>query len=138
MANRAPAGLIPAPSPRELRTFALTVGGVVVLFGALLAWRGRPSVGAVVAGVGAALLAAGVVVPGRLGPGYRAWMAFALALSRITTPVLMGVIYFGILTPIGLAMRLFGRRALARRRGATTHWVDRPAGARRSDLRRQF
>jgi hypothetical protein len=50
----------------------------------------------------------------------------------------MGVVYFGVLTPLALAARLAGRRALGVPPGAGTAWVDRPPGARRSDLRRQF
>ena len=138
MADRVPARLTAVQTPRELRSFALSVGGVFVALALVLYWRGRPAVAGVLGVVGVALLAAGVVVPGRLGPVYRAWMALALAISKVTTPVLMGVIYFGVLTPIGLVLRLLGRRPLARRRGAGTYWVDRPAGARRSDLRRQF
>ena len=40
--------------------------------------------------------------------------------------------------PGSLAMRLVGRRPLARPRNAVTYWVERPPSARRSDLRRQF
>jgi hypothetical protein len=109
-----------------------------VLFGTVLAWRGRQSAGGAVAALGALLLVAGAVIPGRLAPVYRTWMALALAISRVTTPILMGIVYFGVLTPIGLVMRLAGRRVLTRPTGAATYWVDRPAAARRSDLRRQF
>jgi saxitoxin biosynthesis operon SxtJ-like protein len=94
--------------------------------------------GAVLVGLGIALVVAGAVAPGRLRPVYGAWMAMALAISKVTTPVLMGIVYFGMLTPIGLVMRLVGRRVLGRPAGAATYWVDRPAAARRSDLRRQF
>ena len=138
VADRVPARLTAPPAPRELRAFAWTVGGGFVVLGLLLWWRGRTSPGVIVATLGVLLVLAGALAPGRLGPVSRAWMALALAISKITTPLLMGIIYFGVLTPTGLVMRLFGRRVLARPRGAATYWVDRPAGARRSDLRRQF
>jgi hypothetical protein len=141
MAGGAPARLTAgrdAPTPSDLRTFALSVGGVFVAIGALLYWRGRSVAGAVLVGVGGALVSGGLIAPAHLGPVYRAWMALALAVSRVTTPVFMGVVYFGVVTPIALVMRLFGRRVLARPRGAPTYWIDRPAEARRSDLRRQF
>ncbi len=125
-------------TPSELRSFALSVGGVLVALGALAYWRGRPMAGVVLGGLGIALALAGLLVPARIGPVYRAWMGVALAISKVTTPVFMGVVYFGVLTPIGLVMRLFGRRPLTRPRDVATYWVDRPAGARRSDLRRQF
>jgi hypothetical protein len=138
VAHRVSARLTARPAPRELRAFSLAVGSVFALIGALLAWRGRTSIGGIAAGLGALLVLAGAVAPGRLGPVHRAWIALALAISKVTTPLLMGIVYFGVLTPTGLVMRLFGRRVLVRPRSAATYWVDRPAGARRSDLRRQF
>ena len=126
------------PTPRELRSFALAVGGALLAVGGILAVRGRATAAAGLAALGAALVAGGLVAPARLGPVHRAWMAFALAISGVTTPVFMGIVYFGVLTPIALTMRLVGRRPLVRRPGAPTYWVERPAGARRSDLRRQF
>ena len=125
-------------SPRELRSFALSVGGLLLALGVVAYWRGRTVTGATVAVFGGALVAAGLLAPARLGPIHRAWMSMALAISKVTTPVLMGVIYFGLFTPLGLVLRLAGHRPLARRRGAATYWSDRPPGARRSDLRRQF
>ena len=127
----------PATSPRELRRFALTVGGAFLLLGALLLWRGRAA-GWVVAAAGAALVVAGLAIPACLGPLQRGWMRLALAISRVTTPLFMGIVYFLVLTPIGIILRLLGRRLLGHPRGAATFWADRPPGERRSDLERQF
>lgn len=126
------------PSRDQLRAFAWTVGTAFVLLGALLAWRGRLVPAAVSAGAGLLLALAGLVVPRRLAPVHRAWMALAVAMSRVTTPLLMSVVYFAVLTPIALVRRLLGRNALVRPRGAPTHWIPRPPSERRSDLRRQF
>ena len=138
MADAVSARLTAHASRRELRSFALSVGGAFLALAALLSWRGRPNAALVLVVAGAILVAVGVAAPTRLGPVYRAWMTLALAMSRVTTPILMGLVYFGVLTPTGLVMRLFGRRPLPGARPAATVWVDRPAGARRSDLRRQF
>ncbi len=127
-----------SPAPRDLRRFALTLGAAFVVLAGVAWWRGRVGTAAVLGALGGALVVSGLLVQGRLGPVYRGWMALALAISRVTTPVFMGLLYFGIFTPLGVAMRLLGRRPLVRRREASTFWVDRPAGARRSDLRRQF
>lgn len=126
------------PTPRDLRHFALSVGAVLVGLGALGYWRGRTVSAVVFGALGVALVAAGLVAPARLRPVYRAWMSVALAMSKVTTPLFMTVVYIAVLTPLGLAMRLARRRPLARTREAATYWVDRPPGARRSDLRRQF
>jgi hypothetical protein len=77
-------------------------------------------------------------MPARLGGVHGAWMRMAERMSRVTTPILMGVIWFGILTPLGLVRRLLGRGRLGVPREASTGWVARPPGERRSDLTRQF
>lgn len=87
--------------------------------------------------VGGGLLLGGIAVPDLLGPVYRAWMGLAKVLSKFTTPIVMGVIYFVVLTPVGLIARAFGHRALRRPRTGS-YWVDRPAGTRQGDMSRQF
>jgi uncharacterized membrane protein YhhN len=94
--------------------------------------------GSVAGVVGTGLVVAGLAVPTWLGPVYRGWMAFALAISKVTTPILMGAIYFLVLTPTGLLARLFGHRPLSRPRGTATYWQSRPAGSRRGDMDHQF
>jgi hypothetical protein len=130
---------IPARLSRaEGRRFGLLVGGAFLVLGTLVRWRGHPTGAAVLWSIGGLLAAGGLVVPGSMGPVYRAWMRLALALSKITTPIFMGLIYFGLFTPLGFFRRLIGRNALVRPRG-DSFWVDRvdPA-SRRSDLQRQF
>ena len=80
--------------------------------------------------LGVALLLGGLVAPSRLGPVFRAWMGFAHRLSRITTPVFLGVVFFVVLAPVGALMRLFRRRPLVRSRAAPTFWIARVAGTR--------
>jgi hypothetical protein len=101
------------------------VGLAFLAIAAFAWWRGR--IGAVpwLGGIGALLLAAGLVIPGLLGPVYRAWMGLAHLLSRVTTPILMAIIYFAVITPIGLLLRVLGRDPLA----GGGRWMPRPAGA---------
>ena len=126
------------PGPRDLRRFALTVGTAFLALAVASYLRGHRAAPAVLGAGGAALLLGGLLVPGRLGGVYRGWMRLALAISRVTTPLFMGIVYFAILTPLALVRRRGGRGRLGVAPGARTGWVDRPAGARRSDLRRQF
>jgi hypothetical protein len=79
---------------------------------------------------------AGLVAPGSLGPVYRGWMRFGLALSRFTTPIFLGIMYFLVFLPFGLVMRRF-RQPLVRPVG-DSYWVARPESGRRSNLQRQF
>lgn len=135
MAARVPARL----SAAEGRRFGLTVGIAFAVLGGLAWWRGRLLVAGVAGGVGLALVIAALVVPARLGPIQRAWMGLAAAMSRITTPVFMGVVYFVVVTPIGLLRRLAGKNSLLRPRTAKSFWVSRADDAeRRAGMERQF
>jgi hypothetical protein len=133
------ASAIPARlSPREGRKFGLTVGAAFLTLATVLWWRERS--GAPVFGtIGILLILAGVLIPSHLGPLQRAWMGLAHLISRVTTPVFMGVVYFGVLTPIALLRRAFGRNSLVARDHGGSYWVTRDPGDRaRSDMERQF
>jgi hypothetical protein len=123
-------------SPAEGRKFALTVGAAFVALAGFTWWRGHERFATVAGALGAAFLLAGLVAPGQLGLIYRGWMAFGLALSKITTPIFMGIVYFVVITPIGIFRRVIGRNALIAR-GTTTVWATRDLQAS-SDLNRQF
>ncbi|MEX2529292.1 MAG: SxtJ family membrane protein [Gemmatimonadota bacterium] len=127
-------------SPEEGRKFGLSVGlAFLILGGILWLWRGHVIVPAVFASLGGPLILAGLVIPGKLGPVYRAWMGFALILSKITTPIFMGITFFLVIGPVALIMRLSGRNPVVRKESDGSFWVSRPEGPkRRSDLRRQF
>lgn len=134
MARRASAGL----TASEGRRFAFTVGSAFFALAALVWWRGRVTSAAALGTIGGVLVVLGIVVPTHLGPVQRGWMGLATALSKITTPVFMGVIFFGIITPMGWLLRLFGKAPLAKIRSGETAWHARAEGGRRSKLERQF
>jgi hypothetical protein len=126
-------------SPAEGRRFAFTVGAAFLAL-SLVAWfRHHPAAVAVLGSVGLVLCAAGLIAPGSLTPVYRAWMGMARALSRVTTPIFMGVIYFIVFAPMGLARRIAGCNALVRRAGIDGYWIRRTGQTgSRSNLDRQF
>jgi hypothetical protein len=127
-------------SPEEGRKFGLSVGLAFLLIGGIIwFWRGHVTVPLVFAALGGPLLLAGLIIPGKLGPVYRAWMGFALLLSKITTPIFMGITFFLVIGPVALVMRLMGKNPMVRKEEHGTFWVPRPDGpGRRSDLKRQF
>jgi len=134
MAARVSAGL----TTRELRKFAFTVGVAFVVFAGISLLRGHTAAPRVLAAVGGVLVVAGLTIPSRLGPLYRAWMRLGELLSKVTTPLFMGVVYFVVLTPVGLLKRAFGSSSLVRS-GGTSYWVERgPGPARRGNLERQY
>ncbi len=122
----------------EGRKFGLLVGGAFVLL-ALLLWRRTHVTAAwVAAGLGVSLLVTGLLVPTRLGPVYRAWMGLATVISKVTTPVFMGVMFYLVLTPAGFIARLVGHRPMSRVADGNTYWQSRPVGERQGNMDHQF
>jgi hypothetical protein len=138
MAERIPARLTPA----EGRRFAFTVGTAFLALGGIAWWRGHVRVAMALAALGTVLLLAGLILPGHLSPVNRAWMGLALLISKVTTPLFMGIVYFLVITPIAYLRRTLGGNPLAHAAasgdGGRTVWQSRAADSRRSDLTRQF
>ena len=76
-----------------------------------------------------------------LHPLSRVWLALGRLLHKIVSPVVMGAIFFLVVTPIGWIQRMIGRDILSlrRNRGAATYWVARDAQPPANDaMKRQF
>jgi hypothetical protein len=135
MATGVPARLTAA----EGRKFGLTVGLAFTAIGLLLYWRGKTTKAAVVLSLGGLLIAAALVVPQQLGPVERAWMALAHAISKVTTPIFMAVVFFLVMTPIGWNRRMMGSPIIpARVRGASRWEPHTPAADPGERMERQF
>ena len=133
MAARVPARLTAA----EGRRFGFTVGGAFLVFAGVAWWRGHPLTTTVLVSLGGGLALAGLVVPTLLGPVERAWMALAHAISKVTTPIVMGVMYLLVLTPVGLLRRLAGN-PMVHTPANDSYWKPRSEGHRAGNLKRQF
>ena len=121
MATGIPARL----TAREGRKFAFTVGAACVVLAGLAVWRHKQLTATILESLGGALILAGVVIPTRMGPVQRGWMGLAHAISKVTTPLFLAVIYFVVIAPAGFVLRLFGRKPLSPSRDAPTYWVTR-------------
>ncbi len=135
MARRVPTGL----EAREGRKFGLTVGTALLVFGGIAIWRDRVLTAQILGGMGALLILGAAVLPAKLKPVERAWLAMALQMSRVMTPIVMGVVYFLVLTPIALLIRSLRGNPLVHRKNGTGYWLRKGEGPdAKSDLRRQF
>jgi saxitoxin biosynthesis operon SxtJ-like protein len=120
---------------RAEREFGLIVGGIFVLLSGWWIYRGKfHSVSQVTLPLGAVLVLLGIVLPRALVWPNKAWMALAEALSFVSTRIILAVVFFGIMTPIGFVKRLFGWDPLSRRAPASeSYW--RPYSDRQRDPR---
>jgi hypothetical protein len=122
------------------RGFGIVFAAVFVVLGGWPVLDGRgPTLWALAIAAAFALLA--VVRPALLAPLNRIWTRFGLLLHRVVNPLVMAVLYFGVITPVALIMRATGRDPLNRRfdPGAASYWVNRePPGPASETMRNQF
>ncbi|MGH8742505.1 MAG: SxtJ family membrane protein, partial [Burkholderiales bacterium] len=89
----------------------------------------------------AALLALALAAPRLLARPNRLWMRLGLLLGNLVSPVALALLYYGVLAPLGVAMRLSGKDALRLKldRGADSYWLERkPPGPPPDSLNNQF
>jgi len=93
-------------------------------------------------GLGAALafVAAAILAPERLRLLNRLWFKLGGALHKITNPIIMGVLFFGVILPIAMLFRLRGADPLKLSfdKNATSYWITRDAPDAASDMGKQF
>ncbi len=120
------AGISAGLSAKELRRFGVTVGIPLALLAGVGVWRGHTILPAVLGGAALALGVLALLAPRLLRPVHKLWMKIADALAWFNTRVLLGVIYFLVMTPTGIVMRLLGRDPLDRRlKDRPSYWVVR-------------
>ncbi len=117
---------------RELRSFGHVVGGVFFALGVFFLWKGKAHAPYFL-WPGAALAILGFVAPRALRPVQKAWMALALAMGWVMTRVLLGALFYLILTPIGLITRMTGKDFMGTKGSPPSYWTPRPS---RADMKR--
>ena len=121
--------------------FGLLFTGVFALAFAYSVFRGAHPLLAIVwliAALGAGLTT--WLAPSRLTPLNRAWMKLGEWMGRIVSPIVLGLVFFGLITPAGFISRLLGRDELRlKRRAVATYWIRRdPPGPDGASFRQQF
>ena len=127
------------PSTKDLRQFGLLIGGVFAVIGLWpIVFRSEsPRLWAMI--LGGLLIIWGVIVPQSLKQVHKGWMKVGHVLGTINTKIILGIIYYLLITPMGLVMRLMGKdpmhRALAQ--GTDIYRIVR-APRPRHHMRNQF
>ncbi len=135
MARRVSTGL----EAKEGRKFGLMVGTAFLVFGGIALWRGRVLLVQVLWGLGGVLILGAALLPAKLKPVERAWMAMALKISKVMTPIVMGIVYFLVLTPIAVLVRGLKGNPLVHGAIGKGYWFTKGVGqVAKSDMRRQF
>jgi len=113
-------------TPRELRRFGFTVGGVFGVLAAISWWRGHVIPPAIMGALAVLLIAPALVFPGGLRPVERRWMEFAGVLGHVNSRIILTILYYGLVTPLGVVRRSI-RDPLDRRLrdGRSSDWIRR-------------
>ena len=123
------------------RKFGITVGGAFAVIALISLWRGHSTAPKILGAIAAFLIVGSLVAPRSLEPVEKFWMRLAHAISRITTPIFMAIVYFVVLTPIGILRRTFGSNPMVHEPGSGSYWKLRPAKdpeKQRLGMERQF
>ncbi|MHC4596363.1 MAG: SxtJ family membrane protein [Planctomycetota bacterium] len=112
-----------ASGKSELRKFGITVGTFLGLLGGLFLWREKEYYFYFLI-FSAALLFLGTVAPILLRPIHKVWMILAVLLGWVMTRIILSVLFYLVVTPIGLLAKLFGksRLNLAFDKSAESYW----------------
>jgi len=127
-------------SIRELRKFGLMVGGVFAALGLLFLWRHKAHYPYFL-WPGVVLTVFGAILPRSLKWAYVAWMSVAFMLGFVMAHVILTLLFFLMITPIGLIARLFGKDFLSLKLDpkAATYWIRRERKPRSAEeYERQF
>jgi saxitoxin biosynthesis operon SxtJ-like protein len=119
----------------DLKWFGLLMLAFFAFLGGMSQWRGHPRSALILWGIGAALALIYYVIPPTKRLMFDLWMGVTYPIGWVLSHLLMVIMFYLVITPIGLLMRLLGRDPMQRAfdRGATSYWVPRegPVASRR-------
>lgn len=107
---------IPEPETKELRKFGLVTGVILsVLFGLIFPWLAHANIPYWPWIAGGILVLWALIAPDTLRYLYQWWMRLGLLLGRFTTPFILGVVFFFVVTPMALIMKLLRQDPMLRK-----------------------
>jgi len=127
-------------SKKDLRKFGLTVGLALLAIGIVLFTLEKPAA-FYFGGTGSALILLGLIYPNILKPLNKVWMTIALVLGWFMSRVILIILFYLVLTPLGLIAKLFGKDFLDLKieKNSSSYWIKREkTKVDPADLERQF
>jgi hypothetical protein len=124
----------------DWKKFGITMGIILSIIGFFLLWKKNNNYNYILF-LAAAFFITGLILPSILSPIYKAWMALAVVMNFIMTRVIMAVIFYLVVTPIGLIACLTGKEFLDMKidKSAKSYWILREKTKKlKSDYERQF
>ncbi len=132
------------PSRKDLRWFGVLFAAFFGLVG-FLTWRRHgygspPATAQLLWGIGVVVPAVYYAIPPLRRPIYLGWMYLVFPIGMVVSHVVMAVVYYGVVTPVGLAVRVFGKDPLQRAfdRTAASYWIPHRTGDDSARYFRQY
>ena len=123
------------------RTFGFVFTGIFLIVAGYLWYQdGKPLAVQVFLVLAVAFFAFALLMPIVLRPFNKAWYKLGLLMGRIVSPIVLGILFFILISPIAIVMRLAGRDPLKlRKQDVQSHWIDRaPPGPSSESFKDQF
>ncbi len=127
--------------PGSERSFGLVMATAFCVLAAFAAWSGLALRASGFFVLAAAFGGLALVAPAALAPLNRLWFRFGLLLHKLVSPLVLGLLFFAEITPIGLLMGLLGKRPLPLHldRSASSYWTSRGvASPAPGSMRKQY
>ena len=112
---------------RELRKFGLTMGIVLLLLGGFTWWRGKDYY-FYFPWLSGAFIFLALVIPSVLKPVNKMWMTLAILMGWVMTRIILSLLFYLGITPMGFIARLFGKDFLGikfNKQAAKTYWIPK-------------
>ena len=109
------------------RSFGVMFGCIFIIVGALLRFRSEPEQLQITLLVLSGLtFLVSFTRPSLLSTPSKLWMKFSLLLARFVSPIILGVLFFVLISPLALALRMFGRDELRlKTKNVVSNWQSR-------------
>ena len=96
---------------KAIRDFGILIGFIILIIAGILFYKERESYELIIL-LGIAFIGLGLGMPIILKPFYSVWMYFAVVLGWLMTRLILGLVFYVVVSPIGLIARLFGKEFL--------------------------
>jgi len=116
---------------KELREFGLTIGTIFIILAGIAFWRGRTTY-IYFGAPGIIFIGFGIFLPAVLKPLQKAWMALSLFIGFFMSRLVLMILFYFVMTPIGFAAKIFGKDLLDERieKDKVSYWRDIELGNR--------
>ncbi len=124
---------------KDLKNFGIVLGIFLVALAAMFFWRGR-NYWPAVASSGVVIFCAAIIFPNVLFWPYKFLQKFGKAMGWLVTRVVLIIFFYLVVTPIGLVLKIFGKRLLETgfRKDKKSYWNPREAQKESKNFEMQF